>query len=83
MLPLHCDHGAQLGQRQRSFGHQLISHIWIIISADREKKNTKKLITTYSTGIKIYQTTINEHADHLMDITIHYFATTHLHHTSN
>lgn len=49
MLPLHCDHGAQLGQRQRSLGHQLIPHVWIIIPDD-EKKKTQK-------------TTINDQAD--------------------
>lgn len=34
MLSLHGDHGTQFGQRQHSFGHKLVSNIWIIISAE-------------------------------------------------
>lgn len=39
MLPLRCDHGAQLGQRQQSFGHQLVPHIRIIISGEGKEKD--------------------------------------------
>ena len=34
MLSLHGYHGTQFGQWQDSFGHELISNIWIIISAE-------------------------------------------------
>lgn len=34
MLSLHGDHGTQFGQWQHSFGHKLVSDIWIIISAE-------------------------------------------------
>lgn len=43
MLSLRCDHGAQLGQWQRSFGHQLITHIWIIISRVEGEKSSNHL----------------------------------------
>lgn len=33
-LALHGDHGTQLGQWKQSFGHKLISHIWIIVPAE-------------------------------------------------
>lgn len=34
LLALHGDHGTQLGQWKQSFGHKLISDIWIIIPAE-------------------------------------------------
>lgn len=34
---LHGDHCTELGQWKQSFGHKLISDIWIIISAKNNK----------------------------------------------
>lgn len=42
MLSLHGDHGTQLGQRKHSSGHELISHIWIVISTERHYIDHKK-----------------------------------------
>lgn len=44
VLSLHGDHGTQLGQWKESFGHKLISYIWIIISAEI-KSNKNKYIS--------------------------------------
>lgn len=44
-LPLHCDHGTQLGNGQHSSGYQLLTHIRVIIPANESQTVTPFLFS--------------------------------------
>lgn len=54
MLSLHGDHGTQFRQWQHSFGHKLVSNIWIIISVETINPCMKVLLK-----LKSYQAVIS------------------------